>query len=209
MRFDSSQHPCDPALLLYWCLGVIYRRRHVCVCVCTCVLGPLPLLTGVRCGHSISQLLTRIDAAFLFEFNSQPSLFQHAPAPPEGPYDSLSFSAFASFNQPKVARRRSRTVTAAASNSLPITFDPHLCLAPGCIDILASCCLLKFFPESTPPPHTETRFFESVVQQLISGAVCERQAGDVDGMNTLVTELFHSDVKHVLSLSAPLQNKSR
>lgn len=37
-------------------------------------------------------------------------------------------------------------------NSRPITFDPHLCSAPGSIDRVSSCCLLKFFPKSTPQP---------------------------------------------------------
>lgn len=65
-----------------------------CVRVCVCVVRALPLLTRVCCGHSISQLLKRIDAAVLFEFNSQHLLFQITSTPPEGSYGSLSFRAW-------------------------------------------------------------------------------------------------------------------
>lgn len=100
--------------------------------LCACVWPGLFLYwSWFWCGHSISQLLKRIDATALFEFNSQHLVFQHASAPPEGSYGKLSFWTFAFINQPKVQWRRSRTVMATASNLHHITFDPHLLSAPG------------------------------------------------------------------------------
>lgn len=175
-----------------------------CACVCVRVVRALPLLTRVRRVHLLSHLLKRTDAAALFEFNSQLLLFKHTsnttwtPDHTEAPHFLLlATGMFYQYNDAVEGILHCHGYGLWITS--PLTHI-HIFSSLGCINILASCCLLKFFlmfqvlcQYPSIPSLFSLKHASFLRTQCKTGVVGKTE-------NTSLTA--HSDVKYVLTVES-------